>query len=187
MGREGVEQCADALPCGVDGALCGFAQEQLELGEDLLDRVEVGGVGRQEQQFGTRGPDGFANGGTLVAAEVVHDDDIAGRERRDEELGDIGGKAFTVDRPVEHARRIDPVVAKCCKEGERLPFAERSVRDECAAARRPAPDRRHVGLGPGFVDEDQTSRIKSALILLPLRTPPGHRRSRLLLGEQAFF
>lgn len=37
------------MPCCLDGPFGGFAQEQLELGEDLFDRVEVGGVGRQEQ------------------------------------------------------------------------------------------------------------------------------------------
>jgi hypothetical protein len=37
---------------GFDGALCGLAQEGLQLGEDLLDGVQVGRVGRQEDQVG---------------------------------------------------------------------------------------------------------------------------------------
>lgn len=45
MRREGIEQLSDALPCGLDGALGGFSQEQFEFGEDLLDRVEVRTVG----------------------------------------------------------------------------------------------------------------------------------------------
>ena len=126
------------MPGGLDGALCGFAHEQFELGKDLLDRVQIGGVGRQEQEFGTRCPDRLANGGTFVAAEVVHDDHIARRERRHEELDNIGGEALTVDRPIEYAGRVDPVVAKRGKESERPPFAERGVRNELAATRRPA-------------------------------------------------
>jgi hypothetical protein len=42
-----------------------------ELGEDLLDRVEIGTVWRQEEEFGADAADGLANGLSLVAAEIV--------------------------------------------------------------------------------------------------------------------
>jgi small ligand-binding sensory domain FIST len=83
--------------------------------------------------------------------------------------------------------RIDPVVAKGCEERQRTPLAERGMRDQRLAARCPAPDRRHVGLGPGFIDEDEPTRIKPPLILLPLRPAPRDLWARLLGGEQAFF
>jgi hypothetical protein len=38
---EGLQQSADAHPCGFDSSFGRLAQEGLELGEDLLDRVEV--------------------------------------------------------------------------------------------------------------------------------------------------
>jgi hypothetical protein len=44
------------------------------------------------------------------ASTHVHDDDVAGPERRHEELLDIGFEAFAVDRPIQDARGIDPVV-----------------------------------------------------------------------------
>lgn len=53
--------------------------------------------------------------------------------------------------------------------------------------RRPATQGRHVGLGPGFVDEDEARRIKPALIFLPLLAPPCDLRSELLGGQYAFF
>ncbi len=99
-------------PGGLDGSSVGFAQQGLELCEDLLDRVEVGRVGRQEEELGAGGADGAADGLAFVAAEIVHDDDVAGLERRDEELLDIGAEALAVDRPVEDAGRIDPVAAQ---------------------------------------------------------------------------
>jgi hypothetical protein len=40
---EGWEQLSDCVPDGFDGSRGGFAQHVLELGEDLLDRVQVGG------------------------------------------------------------------------------------------------------------------------------------------------
>lgn len=78
MRREEIEQCADAFPCCLDRALGGLAQKQLEFGEDLFDRIEIGTVGRQEQQLGASRPDRPSHGLTLVAAEIVHDDDVAG-------------------------------------------------------------------------------------------------------------
>jgi hypothetical protein len=53
----------------------------LELGEDLLDRIEVWAVGWQEQQAHASGPDRVSDSGFLVAGQVVEDDDVAGRER----------------------------------------------------------------------------------------------------------
>ena len=55
---DNVDQRADLSPSLFDGAwLCG-AHEVLELGEELLDRVQVGAIGRQEDQMRPCGPDG---------------------------------------------------------------------------------------------------------------------------------
>ena len=99
----------DAAPGGLGGARIGYAQQGLERGEDLLDRVEVGGVRRQEQEFGAGGPDSAADGLALVAAKIVHDDDVAWLQGGDEELFDVSQEAQAIDRPVDHAGRIDAV------------------------------------------------------------------------------
>jgi hypothetical protein len=187
MGWEGIEECADAFPSGLDRSFGGFAQQELELCEDLFDRVEIRGVGRQEEELGAGGTDRFADGGAFVAAEVVHDDDVAGGECRHQELLDPGGEELTIDRSVEHARGIDPVMAKRGDEGERAPSAERRSGDQLAASPAPATERRHVRLGPSLVDEDQALGIKPSLILLPLLAPARDRRPQLLGGEQRFF
>jgi len=92
-----------------------------EFCENLLDRIEVGTVGRQEDHVGSGSADGGADCPTLVAAEVVEDDDVAGLERRNENLFDIGGEARAVDWPVEDARRVDPVASQCGDKGQRFP------------------------------------------------------------------
>ena len=46
------------MPGGIDGAFGGFAHEVLELGEDLLDGIEIGAVGRQEHKARPCAPDG---------------------------------------------------------------------------------------------------------------------------------
>ena len=169
------------------GSFGGFSHQVLELGEDLFDRIEVGTVGRQEQQPRTDAADRVADGGALVARQVVHDDNVAGRERRHEALLDIVGEALTVDRLVEHARGVDPVTAKCREEGHRAPMAVGHLGVEPAAPGRPTAQRRHVGLGPGFIDKDEAPGIKPALILLPLLAPPGDLGPQLFGGQHAFF
>ncbi len=60
-----------------DGTLGGFAQQRLELGEDVFDQVEVGTIGRQEEEPGALRLDHLAHARSLVAGEVVHDHDVA--------------------------------------------------------------------------------------------------------------
>ena len=105
------------------GPFGGLAEQVLELGEDLFDRVEVGAVGRQEQEACADAADSRTHSGLLVARQVVHDDDVTWRERGYEALLDVIGEALAVDWLVEHAGRVDPVAAKCCKEGHRPPVA----------------------------------------------------------------
>ena len=121
----------------------------------MLDGVQIGRVGRQEEHLCTCGADCFPDACALVAARIIHDDDIAGRKRGDEELLDPGSKALSVDRTIEHAWGIDPIGAKGGDKGQRGPFAKWRPADELGSACASSPDRRHVGLGPGLVDEDQ--------------------------------
>jgi hypothetical protein len=73
----------------------------LELGENLFDGVQVGRIFRQEDQLCAGCTDEPADGFTLVATEIIHDHDVTGTQRRDENLFDIGLKPFAVDRAVD--------------------------------------------------------------------------------------
>src|SRR5262245_10381173 len=53
-----MEEVSDATPGGLDGARIKLAQERLELGEELFDRVEVWGIGGEEQELGSDRTDG---------------------------------------------------------------------------------------------------------------------------------
>jgi hypothetical protein len=119
-----------------------------------------------------------------VGAEVVEDDDVAWLEGGDEELLDIGAKALAVDRAVEQAGRVEAVVAQRGEEGRGFPMAVRNLGDQALAARRPAVAARHVGLGPGLVDEDQARRIDAALTGAPARAMAAYVRARLLAGDE---
>ena len=79
----------------------GLAQEVFDLGDDLLDRVQVRRVFRQEEELGAGGANELAHGFGFVAAEIVHDDDVAGMKRGSEDLLDIGPEALAIDWAVE--------------------------------------------------------------------------------------
>jgi hypothetical protein len=51
----------------------------------------------------------------------------------------------------------------------------------------PIPQRGHVGLDPGLVDEDQTPRIEIGLPRSPASPPMRDVGAALLKGEQRFF
>ena len=64
-------------------------RKALNLGEGHLDGIEVGAVGRQEAQFCAGLLDRLSGGGWLLGGQIVHDDDVAGLEGRDQDLLDI--------------------------------------------------------------------------------------------------
>ena len=92
-----LEQATEGVPERVTGAGGSFAQERLQLGEGLLDRVQVGGVGRQvERARSTCRPDRLGDAGHLVSGQVVHDHDIARGQLRHEHLLDVGAEGGAV-------------------------------------------------------------------------------------------
>ena len=49
----------------------GLAEDRLEFGEDLLDRIEIGAVGREVPQYRAAGLDRLTDAGRLNA-DVIH-------------------------------------------------------------------------------------------------------------------
>lgn len=84
----------------------------------------------------------------------VEDDDVAWLEGGNENSFDIDEERLAVDRSIEQPGSIDTVMAQRGQESARIPVTMRDLIDEPLAASRPAMTARHVGLGPGFIDED---------------------------------
>lgn len=174
-------------PHAFDGAFFGFAEQDFELCEDLLDRIEVRAIGRKEDEPCARSSDGFSDSGALVGAEIVHDDNVAGLERWHQQLLDIGTEALAVDRPVDDAGRSNPVVPERCEEGHRPPMAVRSLSLERDAPSPPTMGTGHVGLRPGLIDEDQTGGFDFRLVPSPPGAATRDIRAILLRREHGFF
>jgi hypothetical protein len=73
VGREAIEQASDAAPCCFDGSLGGFPKQDFELGEDLLDGIEIGTIGREEDKPRADSADRSSHGVAFVAAISVGD------------------------------------------------------------------------------------------------------------------
>jgi len=106
---------------------------------------------------------------------------------RDQNLLDVEKEGFAVDRPLEEPRSGNAIVAQSGHEGHGLPAAVRHLGFDALTARCPTPQRRHIGLGPGLIDEHQPSGINPIPILGPLRPPTGDIGAILLGGNQRLF
>ena len=82
----------------------------IELGEGVLDRVEVGTVWRQEHKLRTGLFDRIADSGGFVGRQIVHHDDVDLRQGRDQNLLNTGEEhvavhGAVVDEGRGHARQ----------------------------------------------------------------------------------
>ena len=103
-----------------------------------------------------------------MAGEVIHDDDVAGLQDRSEELLDVSDEDFSVDRTVECQRRDHAVHPQSRYEGRRLAVAVGHALAQALAPGATAMRPRHVGCGPGLVDEDEPFRLQIHLVIEPV-------------------
>ena len=122
-----------------------------------------------------------------MRAEIVEDDDIAGFERGHEDLLDVLEEALAIDGSVDEPWCAEPIVTQSGQEGHGLPAAVWRFAWQPLSAGRPSAQRRHVGLGPGFVDEDQARRVDAPLIGHPLQAAARYIRPVALAGNQRLF
>jgi hypothetical protein len=178
---------SDLSPCVLDGPRLGLSHEVLELGEELLDGVQVGAVGWQEEHVGSCLPDSASCRLAFVAAEIVEDHDIAFGKGRSEYLLDVEGEEFPVDGAINDPWSINAIDPQGCDEGECLPVTVRNTRRQALSPRSPAAQRCHVGLDPGLIEEDEPFRVDAMLMGLP-SLPLASDVWPILLGRQnAFF
>ena len=111
-------------------------------------------VGWQEEQFGACRAYRVTHCFVLMTAQVVHHHHVTWMQVRYQELNDPGQKTLGIDRSVEHAWRDDAITTQTCDEGQRLAMAVRHLRDQALIFGATTVQPRHVGLRPGFVDED---------------------------------
>jgi hypothetical protein len=106
-----------------------------------------------------------------VRREVVEHHDVAGLERRREELLDIGAEGDPGHRTVEDQRGNDPRLPEAGDQRRRAPVAVRHGGDQAFGRGTPAVAPRHVGGGAGLVEEHEPLGVHVALPDLPAPAP----------------
>ena len=172
----------DGGPECLTGAGCGLSEQALQLGEGLLDWVQIGRVGREIKQAGAGGPDCFAHTSDLVGREVIQDHHVGLRQRWRKELADIGEEGLTGHGAVQHERRDEAGAAQACDEGSGAPVAVRRGVDQAFTLRAPAVAPDHIGGGAGLIEKDKALRVHVALPDPPV-TSMGRYVGPVLLGR----
>ena len=182
--REASERAGDGLVEGFDRSSPCLAQQGLQFGEELFDRIEVGAVWRQITQVGTGGLDGFADALDLVAGQIVHHDNVALPQRRDQELLHPSEECLAVDRAVDDAWRRHAVLAQGSNEGDCFPVTVRDCANQPLATRTTAVKPGHLGGRAAFVDKDQALRFHISLTGAPFQARLGDIGPILFRGSQ---
>lgn len=184
---EGLQEFSNSSPCCFDAPFFRLSDKGFELCEHHLNGIEIGAVGRQEEEMRANIPDRITGMLAFMTSQIVENDDIATFQSGHQTLADPCGEGDTVDGTVEHKGCDDAVAAQASQKGQRLPMAMGDFCDERLSSLTPATGSRHVGFDPGFIDEDKAIRIKPMLVGLPTRPEPSHLRPVLLACHQCFF
>ena len=144
-GGKDVCGASDGVPEFVDGA-SGFTFEVgLELGKGHLDRIKVGAIGWQEAQLGAGLVDGEADAGGAMGGQIVHHHDIAGLERGNQDLFDIGEEGGAVHGAIEDHGGAHAGKSQGTDEGCGLPVPVRHRRPAALATARSPAASGHLG------------------------------------------
>lgn len=181
LGCEEAKGAADQVPKGFDGSGLGLPQSFFEFGERHFNRIEIGAVGRQEEDARTGGVDAARCFFVFMARQVVENHCVAFSQYRHEDLLDISQEAFGIDRPVEHERCDQPVAGEASKKCRRQPMTVGCMAEGALADIGPGITARHRCRGPGLVEEDQPA-TKAFLLATPRFTALGDVGAILLAG-----
>ena len=116
-----------------------FLRSVLSFAKTCSIGLRSGEYGGKKHEMGASRANDAADRAAFVRAEVIHDNDVAGAQRRSEHVFDISLETFAVDGTVEDARRIDASTAQSGHEGQGFPMAVGNLGMEPLAA--PAPSR----------------------------------------------
>jgi len=177
------DQCAHLI----EGSGTRGAQKRFQLRKCEFDRVEIGTVGRQKPDLGSRGLDRQTHDRLFVRGEVVQDDDIAGAQRGDEDLVDVRGECGVVDRAVKHGGRRESVRSKRGDHRVGLPVAARRVITETRADGTSAVAAQQIRRHAAFIEKQIVAGIAERLPGPPLPARGGNVRPALFVGVYRFF
>ena len=156
---EEITDISDGLPEGVEASGGDASEMGLEFGEGHLDRVEIGTIGRQEEEPGASVGEALGGAAAFVDGEIVEDDDIALRQGRCELGLDVEIECDAIHGLVDDPWCAQPVAAQAGDEALGPPMSERGRGGKPLSAAAAASQPDHFGVDRGLVDEDEPVRL----------------------------
>ena len=142
-------------------------QDRFELRKRVRNRIPIRTVFREKPE--TR-PDVFnraTDRRTLVTRQVVHDHDVAGRQRRDQDLLDRGQETRAVNRTVKHGRRGETPDAERGQKRGGMPAAVGRVVGDARAVELPPIATHEIRAHATFIEKHETAGIKAGRRRVP--------------------
>ena len=161
----------------------------LELGEGHFDRIEIGAVGRQEQEPAAVCLEQSRRLLALVGGQVVEDDDGSGLQFRDQDLLDVSVKGVAIHRARDHPWRDDAVAGQARDQGLVPPPPERGAPLEMQTLETPSIGAGHIRVCAGFVEKNQALGVDPHDLLTPgpVMSRLAHCGLFAFPGDQPFF
>ena len=122
-----------------------------------------------------------------MGGEIVHDDNVALRERGNEAPFHPFFEEGCVDRAIEDLWRDEAAKADAADQRDRLVMAVRHGGAQPSSAPASSAFARQIGRGAGFIDEDELRRVEIGLSLEPFEAALQHVRPLLFGGMRALF
>lgn len=157
----------------------------LEFREGQLDGIEIGRIGRQEQQPGALACDGFTDVLAFVRGEIVEHDDVPFAEGRGELGFDVRFEDVRVHGAIDDPWRGQAIAAQSGDEGHGFPMPVGDAGDQPPTFGAAPSEAGHLGREPRFVNEHQVPDLLG-MGAKPSLTPAPDRPRRLYVRAAPF-
>ena len=181
----------EGLPEGVfdfaDGAESATAEFVFDFREDLFDGIEIGAVGREEEDAGVVLGQGVGEAFHFVGGQIIQDEDVPGSHTGSEFLADVLHEEFAVQGAVDDHRGEQALAADGDDEGGRFPMAMGHGIDDPPGREPPAVEAGHRRRAERLVEEDEAAGVDPGLDDLPRGPGDDDVGPVPLGGPEAFF
>ncbi len=188
---DGAEGICQGLHQGLKGAGLRRPESCLDLRPTQLNRVEIRRVGRQEFQAGASSFNERPDVCSLVSRQVVHEDNIASPQARDQDLFDVNLKGHSVHGSPQDPGGLNVAPAQGGHQRVMRPRIAGRPFHHAQAGDRPSKQAGQAQIHPAFIDEfqvrDQRVEFLGDSFGERLAQPLDPRRLSLAIMERLFF
>ena len=175
---------ANRVPQHVARTTARLPQDRFQLRKRELNRIEIGTVFREKPELGADVFDRAPHRRTLVTRQVIHDDDVSGRERRREDLLDVREETGPIDRPIKYRGSDEARYAQRPEKRRRMPAPIWRVVGDAGAVQAPAVTPNQIRPDATFIEKHEARGIERRRCRVPRR--PGQDDVSAIVFRRAY-